>query len=882
MNVLTTLLHRLLNRLRTMTNARLRPDIVVYGTISLDNVIRLPERPADHRAVAVNADYYSAGGVALMTALPLAEWGHRVRIVGNELGEDAYGDSLRNDLARYQALDATAIATNPRVRTPFTRRLTLPSGDVQSLAYWHEAVTLPVLTAEQMDEVKVLSVDGSSGQRGVAAAELARRRGVRVVSSDVSSLEDPLIPLSDWIVVSEQRLQQAGMLTAGDDEALLHRLRDGNEGAMIVLTRGPESTLLMLPSGEIETIPSYPLPALDRMGAGEVFKAGVIRGLLWGMPRYELIRFANAAAARWVAQPAALKRPPTLAEINSLQEERGRLQPVPQLGDQILCPICQHHAARALFEKHWQVDRRIVRAARDRYPAWRRVDGLCPACVRRLVDEVGLTQATVSLPASFARHPIYGQEEPQVLPTGVRLRANPHYTGRGVRMAFLDSGFYPHPDLMQPTNRILDFVDASNDEIIVGADFSVPQLSSWHGTMTSVAAAGNGFLSQGYYAGLASEAELLLIRVMTDKLRVDEVDILRGLRWLADHWRAYGIQIVNISLGGDEGLRPESELNQLVNGLVEAGLVVVAAAGNAGEADLVPPASAADAITVGGVDDQNTLDPTTNTMWHSNWGHIGEGLLKPELLAPSIWVAAPVLPGTPTAETLLILDRLRRAPDEKLPELMPTVQHQMGWSADQVSQPPEKLRLLLLESLLASKYISPFYQHVDGTSFAAPIVSAVAAQMLEANPTLTPRRLKALLIATAQPLHGVPEERQGYGVVMPGKAVAAALHEHYATYHVGELSPQVAEAEVRFLLREPNAATVHVVGDWNGWRLGETAMAPSTDGWWSATLDRAALPANAQYKFVIDGERWLDDPENLDKAVDGYGGFNGVIRVEDG
>jgi serine protease AprX len=38
------------------------------------------------------------------------------------------------------------------------------------------------------------------------------------------------------------------------------------------------------------------------------------------------------------------------------------------------------------------------------------------------------------------------------------------------------------------------------------------------------------------------------------------------------------------------------------------------------------------------------------------------------------------------------------------------------------------------------KFIHPHYQHVDGTSFAAAIVSAAVAQMLEANPALTPAR----------------------------------------------------------------------------------------------------------------------------------------------
>jgi serine protease AprX len=64
---------------------------------------------------------------------------------------------------------------------------------------------------------------------------------------------------------------------------------------------------------------------------------------------------------------------------------------------------------------------------------------------------------------------------------------------------------------------------------------------------------------------------------------------------------------------------------------------------------------------------------------------------------------------------------------------------------------------------------------VDGSSFAAPIVSSVAAQMLEANPSLGPQRLKTLLISTARRLADVEVDRQGWGVVDPDRAVLAAV-----------------------------------------------------------------------------------------------------------
>jgi serine protease AprX len=64
---------------------------------------------------------------------------------------------------------------------------------------------------------------------------------------------------------------------------------------------------------------------------------------------------------------------------------------------------------------------------------------------------------------------------------------------------------------------------------------------------------------------------------------------------------------------------------------------------------------------------------------------------------------------------------------------------------------------------------------VDGTSFAAPIVFSVVAQLLEANPQLTPQQVKRILIDTALRLPDVPVEQQGWDLSIPTRAVELAL-----------------------------------------------------------------------------------------------------------
>ncbi|MCV5168969.1 S8 family peptidase, partial [Escherichia coli] len=87
------------------------------------------------------------------------------------------------------------------------------------------------------------------------------------------------------------------------------------------------------------------------------------------------------------------------------------------------------------------------------------------------------------------------------------------------------------------------------------------------------------------------------------------------------------------------------------------------------------------------------------------------------------------------------------------------------------------IRQLIILKIRRENVITRYYKYVDGTSFSAPIVSSLAAQMLEANPDLTPQKLKRILIRTAERLPAYEVDRQGWGVIDPRRAVEAAVAE---------------------------------------------------------------------------------------------------------
>ena len=365
----------------------------------------------------------------------------------------------------------------------------------------------------------------------------------------------------------------------------------------------------------------------------------------------------------------------------------------------------------------------------------------------------------------------------QALPTPRRLDADERFRGRDVTIAFLDSGFYAHTDLTEPVNRIVAY-HSIFPESDTPTFLHTPDVASCHGMMTSVVDAGNGHLSNGLYRSIAPEAKVVLVKIGKTG-RIPESHIETGLRWVLANKDKYGIRIVNISAGGDfEQSYLQNSLCKLVEETVSAGLTVVCAVGNAGLAPghpVLPPASSPSAIAVGGLDDQNSLDRARRGMYRSSYGPTIDGLQKPEVIAPGIWVAAPILPHTPTADEARLYAELDGAADNQLSGIISShrgVDKDLDEARDLAAP---LLRQLITIKLQEGNVINQHYKFVDGTSFASPIVASIVACMLEANPKLTPQQIKRILIDTAERVDGVAMERQGWGVVVPRRATEMAL-----------------------------------------------------------------------------------------------------------
>ncbi len=320
------------------------------------------------------------------------------------------------------------------------------------------------------------------------------------------------------------------------------------------------------------------------------------------------------------------------------------------------------------------------------------------------------------------------------------------YTGAGIGLAVIDSGVTTwHDDL---TNSAGGSYPYGNQRVTKFMDFvngrSQPYDDNGHGSHVAGTILGNGRDSDGEKAGIAPGAALVSLKVLDQNGQGTISNFIRALNWVAANAKKHNIRVVNVSIGA--AIRESywtDPLTVAAKAIADKGVAVVAAAGNFGlnaEGELqwggiTAPANAPWVITVGASSTLGTLTRADDEM--ANFSSSGptwiDFLAKPDLVAPGVGTASLAVPG----------------------------------SEFYTSQSK-----FLVPGTVSLGYVP--YLALTGTSMAAPVVAGTVALMLEANPTLTPNLIKAILQYTAQSYPGYSPLRQGAGFLNTLGAVRLA------------------------------------------------------------------------------------------------------------
>ncbi|MGE5583020.1 MAG: S8 family peptidase [Bacillota bacterium] len=205
------------------------------------------------------------------------------------------------------------------------------------------------------------------------------------------------------------------------------------------------------------------------------------------------------------------------------------------------------------------------------------------------------------------------------------------FTGKDVTVAVIDTGIFPHPDLIYPQSRIVGWHDLVNER-------SIPYDDNGHGTHVSGIIAGNGVASRGKYRGMAPEAQLVGIKALDRDGEGNSSDVISALEWCIENQKTYNIKVINMSLGSAaQDSAREDPLCRVVSAAWSRGMVVCIAAGNDGPdpRTINSPGITPNAITVGNLNDKETVEPDDDVLSDSSSrGPTIDGIIKPDILAP--------------------------------------------------------------------------------------------------------------------------------------------------------------------------------------------------------------------------------------------------------
>ena len=338
------------------------------------------------------------------------------------------------------------------------------------------------------------------------------------------------------------------------------------------------------------------------------------------------------------------------------------------------------------------------------------------------------------------------------------------YDGAGVGVAIIDSGITSwHDDLtylgwnsaVRVVNgqRVVKFVDFVNGRTAAYDD-------NGHGSHVAGIIAGNGLDTLGARAGIAPAANLVSLKVLDQNGGGYISNVIAALDWVLSNRTTYRVRVVNLSVGASitESYTTDP-LTLAAKRVVDAGVVVVTAAGNRGKnprtgvvqfGGITAPGNAPWVLTVGAYSHNGTVTRTDDTM--TDYSSRGPTAIdfgaKPDVVAPGTGIVSLSVPGS-------LLYNLHPA-------------------------------YLLSGSFLTS---TKPYLSLTGTSMAAPMVAGTVALMMQANPKLTPNLAKAIIEYTAQ--------NYGYGTLTQGAGFlntqgAVTLARYLYTAHAGSAYPMNA------------------------------------------------------------------------------------------
>lgn len=270
-------------------------DLVGVGLNAIDTLIPLTNFPARGSKTEYTESQILPGGQAATTVIACQTWGLSTRYVG-KVGDDSAADLHRREFERV-GVDSKLI-TVPNAVSPQSLILVDDGGERTVLCRRNEDLLLQPsdLDRSWIETARVLHIDGLETAAATQAAQWAREAGIPVVADldeTYGGVED-LIACVDHLIVSRDFPSR---LTGERNLERALRLIKRQFGCAITAATLGADGVIAWDGRDFHTRPAYRVPVTDTTGAGDIFHAGFIYGLVQDWPLQRRLDFACAAAA---------------------------------------------------------------------------------------------------------------------------------------------------------------------------------------------------------------------------------------------------------------------------------------------------------------------------------------------------------------------------------------------------------------------------------------------------------------------------------------------------------------------------------------------------------------------------------------------------------
>lgn len=301
-------------------------DAVGMGLNSVDFLTVVPEFPMLNSKMRIRQFSKQGGGQVATALVTLSRWGLKTKYIG-KIGRDELG-SFSLDSIRREGVNVSSVTIEPNAVNQFAIILVDGTSGERTILWDRDEGLMyreGELHKEEVCSGKILHLDGHDIRATIRCARWARQEGIpTVIDIDkVEPLTGELIKEIDLIVTSSRF--PALFTGISDREKALKEIQKQIPG-FLCATLGNEGAMALV-DGEILYVEGFKIKAVDTTGAGDVFHAGFIYGLLQNWKLQEILRFSNAAAALKCLDLGGRKGIPIIEEVEKFLRKNESLLP---------------------------------------------------------------------------------------------------------------------------------------------------------------------------------------------------------------------------------------------------------------------------------------------------------------------------------------------------------------------------------------------------------------------------------------------------------------------------------------------------------------------------------------------------------------------------